>query len=88
MMNKAFILGILLLIVIGGGVFYGLMQTPQDESSETKRAAGTTEESRVVLLPIAEYQQRRTFNGFGEFSQGTLPGYHVGEDIEYTDVLF
>ena len=87
MMNKAFILGILLLIVIGGGVFYGLMQTPQDESSETKRAAGTKEKSRVVLLPIAEYQQRRTFNGFGEFSQGTLAGYHVGEDIEYTDVI-
>lgn len=86
-MNKVFILGIFLLIVIGVGVFYGSIQTPQDESNEKKRAAGTTEESRAVVLPIAEYQQRRTFNGFGEFSQGALAGYHVGEDIEYTDVL-
>jgi len=86
-MNKVFILGISLFIVIGLGVFYSLTQTSQNEGSETRKAVKTKEESRAVLLPIAEYQQRRTFNSFGEFSQGTLAGYHVGEDIEYTDVL-
>lgn len=38
-----------------------------------------------VIFPIAEYANRRTVNAFGENSQVTLDGYHVGDDLEYTD---
>ena len=86
-MNKFLVFGTFLLIVIGLGVFYGFNQRPQSEKSEPKKIAITKEESRAVLLPIAEYQERRTFNSFGEYSQSNLQGYHVGDDIEYVDVL-
>lgn len=86
-MNKVFILGILAFIVIGVGFFFVSMQSPQSENDDIKRLETTKAETYAVVLPIAEYTRRRTFNGFGEFSQGTLAGYHVAEDIEYTDVL-
>ena len=42
--------------------------------------------SQTVTLPIDEYEQRRSFKGFGEYIDDRFIGYHVADDIEYTDV--
>lgn len=39
-----------------------------------------------VVLPVEEYFERRTFKVFGQYVEDRFIGYHVADDIEFTDV--
>lgn len=38
-----------------------------------------------IVLPINQYGQRKTLKVFGEYIQDRFTGYHVADDIEFTD---
>lgn len=78
---RKFVLSLLILFFIGTGCEKGV-KTPAIPLSEIKTA-----ESGVVsvVLPIAEYGERRILKAFGEYIEDRFRGYHVGDDIEYTD---
>ena len=42
-------------------------------------------EGLSVTFPIEEYMERRVLKSFGEYIQDRFRGYHVGDDIEFTD---
>lgn len=44
-----------------------------------------TETKTKVVAPIAEYGKRNSLKLFGNYIQDRFVGYHVGDDIEYTD---
>ncbi len=39
-----------------------------------------------IVLPIDEYGARKNLKIFGEYIQDRFTGYHVADDIEYTDI--
>jgi hypothetical protein len=39
-----------------------------------------------IVLPIDEYGAKKTLKVFGEYIQDRFTGYHVADDIEYTDI--
>lgn len=39
-----------------------------------------------IVLPIDEYGERKNLKVFGEYIQDRFTGYHVADDIEFTDV--
>jgi len=45
----------------------------------------TEESPSSVTLPVDEYEARRSFKGFGEYIDDRFVGYHVADDIEFTD---
>ncbi len=65
----------------------------QPETTETvitpaSSVVAETQTVRVIqefVSPIAEYKQRNTKKRFGDYIQDRFTGYHVGDDIEYTD---
>lgn len=46
----------------------------------------TEQTSTHVVLPIADYEQRRSYKGFGEYVDDRFAGYHIGDDVEYADI--
>ncbi len=58
--------------------------SPSSVSSITPSVTSITEPS--IVLPIAEYAKRRTVKYYGKYVQDRFTGYHVGDDIEYTDI--
>lgn len=44
------------------------------------------EATTKIVLPIDEYGARKTLKIFGEYIQDRFTGYHVADDIEYTDI--
>lgn len=50
----------------------------ESQAEEVKEAA--------VVLPVQEYAKRRTLKTYGEYISDRFQGYHVGDDIEFTDV--
>ena len=75
----------MLVVLTGGAGFFVISRVPSDLEAEPVVEEVVVENS--VALPIEGYAERRTFNAFGEYSQGSLQGYHVGDDIEYTDTI-
>ena len=68
---------LLVMAIIAGGLFYLFL-------NNKSQPIGSLLNSPVVL-PIEDYQNRRTLNAFGEYSQFSLNGYHTGDDVEYAD---
>src|SRR3989344_287784 len=83
-MIKAFVVLSLAVAGIVGGAYLwkSFNDAPPEQSQE---APGMEQEQSPVVFPIEEYAQRRTVNAFGEEGQVTLEGFHVADDIEYTD---
>ena len=79
---------ILVAVMAGAGFFVTSREQPAAVVNAIPiEEAVVEEEENSIVFPIEGYAVRRTFNGFGEYSQGSLTGYHVGDDIEYTDKL-
>ena len=75
---------VIIVLVVGGVYIFGLRSgAPEKDEEKVKEVKNTVEP--VVVFPIAEYASRITVNAFGEQSQVTLEGYHVGDDVEYTN---
>ncbi len=54
-------------------------------SAVNSESAVSTSSQLVVMLPIREYAERRTLKWFGKLVHDRFDGYHLGDDIEYTD---
>lgn len=72
-------------LVVGGVYMFGLRNSTPESELQEKVEVTENKAKSLVGFPIAEYTSRRTVNAFGEESQVTLDGYHVGDDIEFTD---
>ena len=81
----AIVILFMLVVLTGGAGFFVMTRIPTDVESEPVVEEIVVE--NPVALPIGGYAERRTVNAFGEYSQGSLQGYHVGDDIEYTDSI-
>ncbi len=42
-------------------------------------------QTTAIVLPVDQYGQRKTLKVFGEYIQDRFTGYHVADDIEFTD---
>ncbi len=42
-------------------------------------------QTHSIVLPIEQYGKRKTLKVFGEYIQDRFTGYHVADDIEFTD---
>ncbi|MFA7286225.1 MAG: M23 family metallopeptidase [Patescibacteria group bacterium] len=58
------------------------VQTEQ-EVSDKEEKLGTVQ---TIYFPVDGYLSRRTFKSFGEYIEDRFTGYHVADDIEFTDV--
>lgn len=47
--------------------------------------SSSTVNQPAIFFPIAGYNERLTFKVFGQYVHDRFTGYHVGDDIEYTD---
>ncbi|MBP7057209.1 M23 family metallopeptidase [Candidatus Gracilibacteria bacterium] len=66
----------------------GLMITSCTATSvpvTTTEPTSTPPPTTQVVAPIAEYGQRNHLKSFGEYIQDRFVGYHLADDIEYTD---
>lgn len=57
-----------------------------EEATPIRAVEHTPQAAPAVVLPIAQYGERRTFKQFGEYIEDRFRGYHTGDDIEYADV--
>lgn len=87
-MKKIIVFGALLLVGFGCTSTTNVDVETGDTigSGSSANISATINEEALVDLPIAEYIERRTYKGFGEYIQDRFTGYHVGDDIEYADV--
>jgi hypothetical protein len=76
---------IIVVLLIAGGVYVLSLgsSTPREEGKKVEETENMVESG--VVFPVAEYASRRIVNAFGEKSQVTLDGYHVADDVEFTD---
>ncbi len=58
-------------------------QVPQPQEEPVLQTP--KEEETTVSFPVEEYTSRRTVKNFGEYIQDRFTGYHVAEDVEFTD---
>lgn len=64
------------------------VKAPSTESAEPAVPVQNNEAQHVemsVAFPVEEYVERRTLKAFGEYISDRFNGYHVGDDIEFTD---
>lgn len=71
-------MGLVSLILLSGCTTTALpIDTPEPSPTNTPIAQ--------VVAPIAEYGARNHLKSFGEYIQDRFVGYHLADDIEYTD---
>lgn len=58
-----------------------LRPTPTTQASPISSSKPTIN----IVLPVAEYGERKNLKVFGEYIQDRFTGYHVADDIEFTD---
>lgn len=63
-------------------------QTKTESTKQDETATATLEITELkVVHPVEDYNERRYFKNFGEYFQNRFTGYHVAEDVEFTDAL-
>ncbi|HEU0050637.1 MAG TPA: M23 family metallopeptidase [Patescibacteria group bacterium] len=86
-----FILASGLLVCFGAGCTSSITTGPENQSKTSQTnppavIAQTTDPiTQKLVLPIAGYADRRTKKVFGQWVHDRFTGYHLGDDIEYTD---
>lgn len=89
-MRKMIALSCLLLLGAGCGEPTGVMEAVTNVGSmiqeRMERDEAVPKETSVVF-PVDEYIARRNLKAFGEYIQDRFTGYHVADDIEFTDIM-
>src|SRR3989344_4541173 len=84
-------LGLAARFLVGGDEDTWLCESGQwvrhgQPSSPAPETGCEHEEGKVeVGLPIVGYSSRRTYKAFGEYIQDRFTGYHVADDVEFSD---
>lgn len=61
----------------------GLEKSPPP--AQPSSAVASPKPASNIVLPVAEYGKRKNLKIFGEYIQDRFTGYHVADDIEFTD---
>ncbi len=82
---RNFALVILIFIVLGAGCADAdvVVENLSDDEALTE---SVIEGGVDLVLPVDGYAERLRVKAFGEFIQDRFSGFHVGDDIEFTDV--
>lgn len=75
------------LLVLGGGCADSALPAEVPGEQPVVVEEVVVPEEAIVVLPVEGYAERRTVKVFGQYVSDRFTGYHVGDDIEFGDVL-
>ena len=75
------------LLLLGAGCQSVMSDEPPVSSSSMQDGSLDSDTEPSVMFPVIGFEERRTVKNFGEYIQDRFVGYHLGEDIEFQDVV-